>query len=144
MRLTLLSLLAVTGCLLAGCNTNTNYQPDVTITGAPTITPATPVAGDTVTFTVPISNTGSADAAAFNYTVNRDGIADALTGSASTGLAQGASSTFTFTATESTSGDHTYIILINPSGGITESNYQNNSKTITVSFTAATPAARNG
>ena len=145
MRLTLLSLLAIAGCALSACNTNTNNVADLTIPSTPTVSPAAPVAGTTITVTVPISNIGSADAGAFNYTVNRDGTPDALTGQAtSSGLTQGSSSTFTFTVTESTSGDHTYIVLINPSGGITESNYQNNSKTLTVTFTAATPAARNG
>jgi hypothetical protein len=123
---------------------------DLSPTLGTTTFPATVVSGDTSSFTLPvivtnngnITSTGSSDITIFalNTSTQAQTTVATLTGQDLGGLAPGASRTLTLTTTlpfGMTTGTYQLGVTLNPSHGITESTYTNNSATFTPTIDVA-------
>ena len=110
-------------------------QPDLVIENI-TYTPSSPAMGDTVSFQVTVKNQGNAPAGQF---------AVAFDGTSRTvyGLAAGASTTLTFSATL-TSSSQTFTATADAAGQVSESNETNNDRQVTVTALAALVAEAGG
>lgn len=102
-------------------------QPDLIVTDI-TYTPASPAAGNAVTFSAVVRNQGTAAGTAGILAFKVDGTQVATSANSTTSIATGATLTITATGTwTATSGTHTLDALVDNSNTTVESNESNNS-----------------
>jgi subtilase family serine protease len=107
---------------------------DLAFASGATWTPGTPSPGQSVTITFSVFNGDTSGATATNvpWRIVRDGV-DGFASGVIASIAAGASASQSFTVQEAT-GTHTYIVLINPDATIAESNLNNDSQAVTISW----------
>ncbi len=104
-------------------------QPDLSVTNI-TYSPTSPAAGNTVSFTATILNSGTANLAAgtgFGVDFYLDGTKLSISGSSTSAISAGNSITVTSNGTwTATSGSHNVYAIVDPSNVVAESNENNN------------------
>lgn len=111
----------------------TSPMPDMVVTGL-TITPASPTAGDTLSFSAVVKNQGNAAGAPGVLAIGVDGTTVYTSANNTTSLSVGATTTVTGTFAGLTVGSHTITATADNAGTTAESNETNNtySTTLTV------------
>lgn len=111
----------------------TSPMPDMVVTGL-TITPASPTAGDTLSFSAVVKNQGNAAGAPGVLAIGVDGTTVYTSANNTASLTVGATTTVTGTFTVQTAGSHTITAAVDAAGTTAESDETNNtySTTLTV------------
>ncbi len=127
-------LTVVTSLFFSGCAKNHADLAAISLTALP----INPVPGTQVTFLATFANYGNDDAGACTWTVNELTVNGATVFGAVSGslpaLAQGASTTVSFTITQATAVAHSYQIIANSDNVVDESTYKNNSVALAMTW----------
>lgn len=116
--------------LLTGCPQDS--KPDIEA-GTLSVQPAAPTPTVPGVVSLPVTNSGDKNAGTFAWTVRRDGAYDFATGTVP-GLAEGASTTISFTVLEPIASTHTYQVILNSNNDFEESDLENNTATAAIGF----------
>ncbi len=116
--------------LLTGCPQDA--KPDI-VAGQLTVLPTNPVPTVPAVVSMSVRNDGNKEAGAFAWTVTRDGSYNYATGTVA-GLAEGGSTSISFTVLEPTASTHTYQVIVNSDNAFEESDLNNNSSSAAIGF----------
>ncbi len=137
MRIIALFSLALCVIALGACGSSKKKDPvgvDLTISGTPTYTPATPTSDDTITVSFTITNSGTKGTANVPWSAYLEGDPIASGSVAMLGPA-GVSGVQSFTMHALEGGSHTLSVVVDPANIIAEDNNANNGLSFPVTFT---------
>jgi subtilase family serine protease len=140
-RLTLLAIAAASLLLLPACQQQKTPTVNLSFASGAIATPGNPTAGQYVTVTFAVYDSDSSGATLTNvpWRIARDGVDGFAAGSISSLGANSTSALQSFSVLEATGTTHTYLIMIDPDNVIKESNENDNTQQLTLSWGVTTP-----